>query len=175
MFPRDLSFVHKYFLGEKQESLLFLVIGSLAVAVSVLFFFFMKSAPFYKGAAIPLFSIGLILGVIGYTVYARSDKQRLSIAYEMGLSPGMYINGNELPRMKKVMKNFVIYRYAEILLSIVGLFLFFYYRNNPSKQFLTGLGLTLAIMAFTALAADYFAERRGAVYTNELEKIAISK
>jgi len=175
MFPRDLSFVHKYFLGEKQESLLFLVIGSLAVAVSILFFFFMKSAPFYKGAAIPLFSIGLILGVVGYTVYARSDKQRLSVAYEMGLSPGMYINSQELPRMKKVMKNFVIYRYAEILLSIVGLFLFFYNRNNTSKQFLTGLGLTLAIMAFTALAADYFAERRGSVYTSELEKIAISK
>lgn len=176
MFQRDFSFVHKYFMAEKQESLLFVIIGSTAVILSVIFFFFIKSNPsFYKGAAIPLFAIGLLLGVVGYTVYARSDKQRLSIAYEMGLSPGVYINNQELPRMEKVMKNFVIYRYVEIILTLAGVALYFYFRNQNDKQFLTGLGLALAIMGVTALAADFFAEKRGSAYTKELENSTIAK
>ena len=176
MFQRDFSFVHKYFMAEKQESLLFVFIGSAAIVLSVIFFFFIKSTPsFYKGAAIPLFAIGLLMGVVGYTVYARSDKQRLSVAYEMGLNPGIYIKNQELPRMKKVMQNFIIYRYVEIILAFAGIALFFFFRNQNDKQFLTGLGLTLAIMAVTALAADYFAEKRGAVYTTELENIATVK
>lgn len=176
MFQRDFSFVHKYFMAEKQESLLFVIIGSVAIILSIVFFFFIKSNPsFYKGAAIPLMAIGLLLGVVGYTVYARSEEQRKSVAYDMGLNPAAYINSQELPRMKKVMKNFAIYRYAEIILALAGVALFFYFRNQNDKQFLTGLGLTLAIMAITALAADYFAEKRGAVYTKELENIATAK
>ena len=175
MFQRDFSFVHKYFMAEKQESLLFVIIGSTAVILSVIFFFFFKSNPsFYKGAAVPLFTIGLLLGVVGYTVYDRSEKQRKSVAYEMGINP-MYVNSQELPRMNIVMKNFIIYRYVEIILALAGLALFFFFRGNDEKRFLTGMGLTLAIMAVTALAADYFAEKRGAVYTKELENYSTAK
>jgi drug/metabolite transporter (DMT)-like permease len=163
-------------MAEKQESLLFVIIGSAAIVLSVIFFFFIKSTPsFYKGAAIPLFTIGLLMGVVGYTVYARSDKQRLSVAYEMGLNPGVYINNQELPRMKKVMKNFVIYRYIEIILALAGVALFFFFRSQSEKQFLTGLGLALTIMAIMALTADYFAEKRGSVYTKELENSTTAK
>ncbi len=176
MFQRDFSFVHKYFMAEKQESLVFVFIGSAAIILSIILFFIIKSNPsFYKGAAIPLFVIGLLLGVVGYTVYARSDKQRLSVAYEMGLNPGAYVKSQELPRMKKVMKNFIIYRYTEIILALAGVAIFFYFRNKDEKQFLTGLGLALAIMAVTALAADYFAEKRGSIYTKELENSTAAK
>ena len=176
MFQRDFSFVHKYFMAEKQESLLFVFIGAAAIVLSIIFLFFIKSNPsFYKGAAIPLLAIGLLMGVVGYTVYARSDKQRLAVAYEMGLNPGMYINNQELPRMKKVMKNFIIYRFVEIILALTGVALFFFFRNKGDKQFLTGLGFTLAIMAVTALAADFFAEKRGSVYTKELENSTTAK
>jgi drug/metabolite transporter (DMT)-like permease len=163
-------------MAEKQASLIFVFIGSAAIVLSVIFFFFTKSNPsFYKGAAIPLFAIGLLLGVVGYTVYDRSERQRRSVAYEMGLNPSAYTNNQELPRMKKIMKNFIIYRYTEIILALAGVGLFFFFRNKDDKQFLTGLGLTLAIMAITALAADYFAEKRGALYTKELENIANTK
>lgn len=176
MFQRDFSFVHKYFMAEKQESLVFVIIGAVAVLLSVIFFFFIKSnPPFFKGAAIPLLAIGLLLGVVGYIVYARSDKQRIDVSYNMGIEPGRFINGQELPRMKKVMKSFVIYRYTEIILVIAGIILFFYFRTNADRQFWKGMGLTLAVMAATALIADYFAEKRGAVYTKELEQIVSGK
>lgn len=171
MFQPDFSFVHKYFMAEKQESLLFLIIGGVAVLLSVVFFFFLKTNPgFFKGAAIPLFLVGTLLGIVGYTVYARSDKQRMDVAYKMGLNRGGFIKMEEGPRMEKVMKNFVIYRYVEIGLALVGIFLFFYFKNDPLRVFWKGFGLTLAIMAITALCADYFAEKRGRVYQKELNK-----
>ena len=65
--------------------------------------------------------IGLILGVVGYTVYARSNKQRLDIAYNIGIEAGIFINSQELPRMRTVMKNFIIYRYTEIALAVADI------------------------------------------------------
>src|SRR5258705_2409282 len=115
MLLPDFSFIYKYFHGEKQESLLFLVVGIAAVLLAIIFWFFIKSNPsFFKGAAIPLLAIGIIQAAVGYTVYTRSDKQVKDIAYNMGMETVSYTRSVEIPRMEKVMKNFVIYRWIEI-------------------------------------------------------------
>ena len=72
--------IEKYFLGEKQESFLFLLIGIAAVIVAIIFFSFLKT-PFYKGAALPLLLIGILLGSVGFTVYKRSDGDRIRNVY----------------------------------------------------------------------------------------------
>ena len=169
---RDFSFIYRYFTAEKQESLLFLIVGIIAVMLAVVFWFFIKSNPnFFKGAAIPLLAIGLIQMVVGYSVYSRTDKQKADIAYNIGMEPVNYVKQTELPRMKTVMKNFVIYRWVEIAFIITGLVLIFLFRSNPGKSFWYGFGIALAIQALIMLGADYFAEQRGKVYTNELNKI----
>lgn len=169
---RDFSFIYRYFIAEKQESLLFLIVGIVAVILAVICWFFIKSNPsFYKGAAIPLMVIGLIQMVVGYTVYSRTDKQQKDIAYNIGMEPVAYTKSTELPRMKTVMKNFVIYRWVEIALIITGLILIFLFRLNTDKTFWYGLGIALAIQAVIMLGADYFAEKRGKIYTTELHKI----
>jgi uncharacterized membrane protein len=160
--------IEKYFIAEKQESLLFVGVGIAALVLAIVFYFVCKT-PFYKGAAIPLLVVGLLLGVVGFTVYKRSDSDRLRNVYAYDMNPGE-LKTKEIPRMVTVMKNFVIYRYTEILLAILGIILFFYFRNNTDRQFWCGLGCTLAIMALTALAADYFAEKRGKVYINGLQE-----
>ena len=169
---RDFSFVHKYFSGEKQESFLFLMLGIAAILLAVVFFFFIKTNPnFYKGATIPLFVVGLIQLAVGYTVYARSDKQRMDIAYNIGVEPVHFAQYQEIPRMNTVMKNFVIYRYVEIALALIGIGLFFYFRTNAGQQLWKGIGLTLAIQALLMLGADYFAEQRGKIYLQKLQEI----
>lgn len=169
---RDFSFIYKYFIAEKQESLLFLIIGIAAVLLAVVFWFFIKSNPsFFKGAAIPLLAIGLIQMVVGYTVYSRTDKQKKDIAYNIGMEPVSYTKQVELPRMKTVMKNFIVYRWVEIAFIITGLVLIFLYRSNPGRSFWYGLGMALVIQAVLMLGADYFAEKRGKGYTGELQKI----
>jgi hypothetical protein len=146
---------------------LFLFIGIAGVVAAIIFFFFLKTN-FYKGVAIPLLLIGLLLGVVGYTVYKRSDGDRMRNVYAYDMNPGD-LKTKELPRMKTVMKNFVIYRYTEIFLFLTGALLFYYFRNDEVQQFWKGVGLTLAIMASLALAADYFAEQRGKTYTKGIE------
>ena len=158
--------IEKYFTAEKQESLLFLGIGVTGIVLAVIFWFVLKS-PVYKGAAVPLILVGLLLGVVGYTVYMRSDSDRIRNVYAYDLNP-TELKEKEIPRMQVVMKNFVIYRYTEIGLAAVGLLLFFCFRNNSTQQFWSGLGIGLFCMALLALGADYFAEKRGHEYLNGL-------
>jgi len=165
--------IEKYFTGEKQESLLFLAIGIAGVILAIVFWFAVKS-PAYKGAAVPLLIIGVLLGVVGYTVYMRSDSDRIRNVYAYDLNP-TELKEKEIPRMQVVMKNFVIYRYTEIGLTVIGLLLFFYFRKNSTHEFGSGFGIALFCMAVLALGADYFAEKRGHVYMKGLESFVHQK
>lgn len=165
--------IEKYFNGEKKESLLFLFIGVAGVITALVFFFFIKTN-FYKGAAIPLLLIGLLLAVVGYTVYKRSDNDRVRNVYAYDMNP-TELKDKELPRMKAVLKNFVIYRYTELFLLLVGSALYSYFIRDIRNDFWQGFGLALAIMALFALAADFFAEKRGKVYTKGIESFIQGK
>lgn len=159
--------IEKYFNAEKQESLLFMLIGVAGIIAAFVFFFFLKTN-FYKGAAIPFMLVGLLLAMVGYIVYKRSDADRQRNVYAYDMNP-TELKDKELPRMKTVMKNFVIYRYTEIFLFLVGTTLYIYFIRDFTKDFWRGFGLALAIMAILALTADFFAEKRGKVYMKGLE------
>ena len=159
--------IERYFLAEKQESLLFMAVGVAAMILAIVFFFILKSS-FFRGASIPLIAISLIQIMVGYSVYARSDEQRINIVYSYDIEPSK-IKGEELTRMKTVNKNFILYRYVEIALAASGLFLIGFYRTNADTRFWFGLGLTLCIQSLFMLVADYFAEKRAKEYTNAIE------
>ncbi len=79
--------IEKYFNAEKAESLLFLGIGIAGIIVAVLFLFVLKTQ-FYKGAAVPLLLVGVVMGIVGYTVYTRSDGDRIRNVYAYDMNPG---------------------------------------------------------------------------------------
>ncbi len=162
------SDIEKYFTAEKSESLLFMIIGITAIILAIVFFFFLKTN-FYKGIALPLFLIAIIQITAGYTIYKRSDADRKRNTYAYDLNPSE-LKGKEIPRMEKVNKNFVLYRWIEIALIIVGLILIFLYKSNTERSFLFGIGLGLAIQALIGLSADYFAEVRAKNYTKGLQE-----
>lgn len=165
--------IEKYFTGEKLESLLFMVIGIAALVAAIIFFFVVKSAVF-KGAALPLALVGLLLGIVGYTVYKRSDGDRIRNVYAYDMNPAE-LKQKELPRMEKVMKNFVIYRYTEIFLLLLGIGLYIFFIRDFTQDWWRGLGMGLAFMALLALTADYFAESRGRKYMNGLREFVRDK
>ena len=79
--------IEKYFNAEKGESFIFMAIGIIGIIAAIIFFFVLKTN-FYKGAAVPLVLVGLLLGVVGFTVYRSSDKQRVDNVYAYDMNPG---------------------------------------------------------------------------------------
>lgn len=159
--------IEKYFVAEKQESFLFLVIGVIAILVAVAFLVFVKTN-FYKGAAVPLIVIGLVQAIVGYTVYTRSDGDRIRNVYAFDMNP-QDLKQKEMPRMQTVMKKFAIYRWIEIVLTLAGLALIVLYRNRPDQSFWFGVGATLTIQALLMFGGDFVAESRAKDYTRRLE------
>lgn len=159
--------IEKYFMAEKQESLLFVIIGAAAIVLAFVGLFYWKTQ-FWKGASIPLILIAVIQIIVGYTVYARSNQQRTGTvsAFDMDISK---LQNEELPRMEEVNKNFVTYRWTEIILVFAGMALAAVYRSNPDKQFIVGIGIALAIEAALMFGADFIAERRAHKYKHGLQ------
>lgn len=158
--------VIKYFNAEKSESLLFILVGIMAISVSAYFILQIKQS-FYNGMCWPLIAIAFIQITVGTSVYFRSPKdiQRVTSIIQ---NQKEKISSEEIPRMKVVMKNFIIYRYVEIVLLISSLLLMFLFDHS---LFLKGIGIGLFIQSALMLALDFFAEKRGQEYLDFLQGI----
>jgi hypothetical protein len=156
----------KYFNAEKAESLLFISFGVFAILLSVYFFFFIKES-FWKGLGIPLLFFSIIQIVIGATIYTRSPKDNLRVETILKYEPGK-IQSEEIPRIEKVMKNFVYYRYFEITMIFLGIILMY---ALSDYGFWKGFGLGLFIQCAVLLSLDFFAERRGYIYIQYLKEL----
>ena len=161
-----MKFITDYFNAEKFESLFFIGVGIIAVALDIYFWFIIKE-PIYKGIAIPFVLVAFIQLTVGTTVYFRSPKDIVTVENIISNEPSK-IHSEEIPRMNVVMKNFVIYRYVEIALMILGIILFFCF---PSQNFWKGLGIGLFIQASLMLSLDYFAEKRGKDYLKQITNL----
>jgi hypothetical protein len=158
--------IEKYFNAEKYESLLFVLVGLTAISFAI-YFLSKQNLPFYKGMAYPLIAVALIQLVVGTSVYFRSPKdiERVKAIVQTEKAK---IQSEEIPRMEVVMKKFVLYRWVEIVLMLLGIGLFLYF---SSASFWRGIGLGLAMQAFFMLFLDYFAESRGEVYLTFLRQL----
>jgi DMSO reductase anchor subunit len=157
----------KYFSAEKSESLLFLAVGIIMVLTSGYFLFKLRQ-PFTTGMAYPLITIALIQLTVGSSIYLRSPKD-ISRVTELVQNNSSRVQSEEVPRMEAVMKNFVLYRWVEIVLIVIGLFLLFL---PLSSQLRRGVGLGLLIQSSLMLVLDLFAENRGKTYLEFLQKIS---
>ncbi|MBS1492780.1 MAG: hypothetical protein JST55_04700 [Bacteroidetes bacterium] len=160
--------IKNYFDAEKFESLFFVAVGIIAVLISIWFWIKLKDS-FYSGMAIPLVLLALIQITVGMNVYFRSPKDIVRVESYL-TNDKSKITDTEIPRMNTVMKNFVIYRYIEILLLIAGLVLFFMFSQNI---FIKGIGAGLAVQSSLMLMLDFFAEKRGAEYLSYLNNLKL--
>lgn len=164
-----LHFIEVYFIEERIESLFFIIIGSITLLLSVFFLFIIKYS-FFKGMAIPLLFIGLIQLTVGTTVYSRSAEDKYRVT-QMLINERNKIETEELPRMEKVMQNFTVYKWIEIILILASIILLIIFYSSP-QTYWKGLALGLLIQAIIMLSLDVLAENRGQVYIEQLQKIS---
>jgi predicted membrane channel-forming protein YqfA (hemolysin III family) len=161
-----MELIKNYFNAEKAESLVFISFGIVAILLSIYLLFFLKEN-FWKGLAIPLVFFSIVQIAIGTIIYTRSPKDNLRVEYILKNEP-QKIQSEEIPRMEKVMKNFVYYRYFEISMILLGVVLMFSLSNYG---FWKGFGLGLFIQCAVLLSLDFFAEKRGHFYIEHLQTI----
>lgn len=156
----------KYFTGERLESFFFLGLGLLGIALAVIFLSVAKTS-FMKGMAIPFLLVAALELIVGLTLVYRSPKDIVRVETYLSEKTEM-IQTEEIPRMEKVMRNFVIFRYTEITLIIIGVILMYGAKQNSLWN---GIGLGLFIQSSAVLILDFFAERRGEVYLEYLKSM----
>jgi len=155
-----------YFNAEKNESLLFILIGLIAIGVSIYFLIILKK-PFFNGISVPLIALAIIQLIVGTTVYNRCPKEIARLEHIIAKEKNK-IAGGEIPRMDSVMKSFVIYRWIEIIFIMAGILFIFQFRDNP---FINGIGFGLSIQSAILLTLDFFAEKRGIEYLSYLKSL----
>jgi hypothetical protein len=154
----------KYFLAEKHESLLFMLI-SVAAIVTAIFLF--KTNSEYKGMAYPLIAIALIQLVVGGTVYFRTYGQIKNLAEQLKTNPSAY-KADELARMQTVNNSFKIYKAIEIVLLLAGILMTLAFRQN---QLLCAIAVGVIIQSSIMLVLDLFAEKRAEEYARQIQQV----
>jgi uncharacterized membrane protein len=151
--------IQHYFQAEKQESLVFVIVGISALILG-LYFLLNGSSKLLNGVSWPLIFVAFIQIVVGTFIFFRSPNDEKRVSNFAENSP-KNIRNIEVPRMEKVMTQFKLYRYIEMGLMVMGLILFLL--ASPTG-FWRGVGLGIIIQAGIMLLADSFAENRGQHY-----------
>ena len=155
----------EYFTAEKQESLLFMLVGAFAIAVAI---WLWLNGHRLKSIAYPLIAIALIQLVVGSSVYLRTDNQLAQLRDKLVTAPAATTQA-ELTRMNVVMQGFSLYKTIEIALLIVGAGLLALMQRS---DFAAGIGAGLVVQSAFMLCLDMFAEARGQDYVKALRAAA---
>lgn len=161
------SDIEKYFVAEKNGALFILIIGISALIIAIIFLLITKLS-WQKGVAFPLLLFSLLQIGAGYSVYKRSDADRITNVYNYDANPSAFKN-KELPRMEKVQSNFKIFKIAEVVLLLVGIGLIVYFRSKPDQQMWMGVGIGLAAQAFILFIFDWIANARANAYVDGIQ------
>lgn len=151
-----------YFTGEKQESLLFIVVGLVAICVAA---WLWTNGHRLRFMAVPLVTIALMQLVVGATVYSRTESQLQGLITQSQNAPAQ-LRQDENGRMQTVMKNFNIYKTIEMVLLVIGVCLIGFLQRFDVAA---GIGAGLVLQAAFTLALDLFAEARGQDYMAALK------
>jgi len=155
-----------YFAAEKQESVIFISVGILAIAVSIWLWI---NGHRLKSMAYPLVIIGLMQMVVGSTIFFRTDSQVSALSTQLQQNPTA-MRVEESARMETVMKNFSIYKAIEMMLLITGVGIIIFLQQ---KDMAAGIGVGLILQSAITLTLDIFAEARGADYMSALDRVPL--
>lgn len=160
-----LNALNNYFVAEKQESVIFIVVGLLAIGFSV---WLWMNGHRLKSMAYPLVVIAMMQIVVGSTIYLRTDSQVSTLSTQLQVNPAA-LKADETARMETVMKNFSIYKAIEMLMLIMGVVMIAFFQRHDVAA---GIGVGLVLQAAFTLTLDIFAETRGADYLFVVQRMA---
>lgn len=154
---------------EKQEGMIFLVVGFLALSIAALNWILLGD-DFPRGMAVSLALMGVIELVIGVNSYVRSDQQLELLSKTLSEDPTTYVK-QERQRMLRQLRNYDLYRWTGLTLCLVGLAILLASMAAGGEAFWTGLGTGLFLQSTVMLVLDLLAERRAGRYMASIEDL----
>ncbi len=103
---RPMNPIERYFNAEKSESLLFVLVGVIAIAFATYFFIKIKQ-PYFNGITYPLTAIALIQITVGIFVYYGSSKEIVKMNFIVQNDKSK-VKTEEIPRMNIVHRSLII-------------------------------------------------------------------
>lgn len=152
-----------YFNGEKVQCIIGIVISLACIAASV--YFLTTQKPQLKGIAYSFLPLSVFLLMICVSVVSRTAKDIDRVSNFLTEEP-VKLKSEELPRMKKVMRNFGIIKKVELALFVIGLMLALAFWRTDLVR---GIAIGLVIQGIVLYLFDHYAEARGDNYIQFLE------
>ncbi len=156
------EYIEKYFLTEKQDGLVMMIAGLIAIALAV-FLLVKGNDSFSKGVCIILVITGICQMMMGYPGFMHSDAYRTDMVYAYDMNPNL-LKDEELPRIEKTIMSIRNYRIIEASLFLIGIGLIVVFFSNEEKALWYGIGLGLSLQAMVIFIMDHFAAKRAEQY-----------
>ena len=156
-----------YFNGEKNAGLFLAAAGAAIVAAAAVLF---RARSDFRSLAVTLGLLALAEIALGVGLYLRTDPQVSRLVAALG-SDAARFSSDELARMVRVQRNFVVIEYVEAAIVIASAVAALVWKDRPGAS---GVALGLLISAAFLLAFDIVAERRGEVYLQAVQALSAS-
>lgn len=156
-----------YFRGERDLGAALAVAG-VVLAIGCFWVWRTQEGSFAWGLLVPLVLGAVGFGAGGVFLAMRSDKQRVDLGAQVSADPKTLVT-TEIPRMEKVNQIWPRAKIAWTVIILASLVLLMAVKRDWS----TGVGLGLLLLATFLFFVDVFAERRAEPYTAAL--VASSK
>ncbi len=137
--------IEQYFAGFKNEQLLLMITGAVALVIAVVFYAGLKTK-WYKGIALPLAVFALLNVGAGFSNYKRADILKVRNVYNYDLHPEL-LKSKELPRIKEMSQNFTALIYINISIILTAAFIFFYFKKKGNSEYYMGVAASLFLVA----------------------------
>lgn len=151
--------IQKFYNAQKAHSLLFLVVGSFAVLVSVYLFIAGVSA-ISIGFAVPFLVFGLLQTILGFKTYNKTNSE-LQFAMLSAKKNTSQIINTEIPKINKILTNYNRKIYILLGLNALSIILFTIFANTP---LIKGIGLALFLQSLIHITSLYFENNRSQIY-----------
>lgn len=159
--------INTYFGWEKSSSIILMTLGLLGIGLGMFFWIYHKS-DLLQGVIVPLLLLGLISGIIGSTIFFRTNTQVENLKQTYQQERSRFFS-EEQTRMQKVNRNWRIYKIIELIIILASITtLFLAYRQD----FWVGFSMAALLMASSLLVIDIVGERNGLWYVEKLQSIS---
>jgi hypothetical protein len=156
-----------YFRGEKLEGPFFFGAGAAAVGTGA--FLVTRDDEIARGAAFPLFGLGLVQMIVGAVVFLRTDAQVARLERQLQADPAAF-KAEESKRIRGVNTQFVALMIVEAALMLGGAGMAAVAAKNDCCRTVQGVGLGIAGESASLLLLDLFAAARARDYADNLAR-----